>query len=843
MYIKQAPKSVLIYADSTQIFFEIHFSFTPWHTYYASQLDQHCRTLPPDQLSCSCILNQMLTSNLAAINARSSQLIAALTGKAVRTSPHLDPPITERAPTTAIPRTIVYNPTAIPPSTLLASTLTPSSTDSPIILENVTHHVPTNDLPRRPPSNTTEETIQVSHFNETLPKTPSDVTSAEVTDLFRRGRRETRWVVPNGHRPRRQIFAASAAIGAATLYLGNKLFNYFDPPEVGSTTFDAERLYSQTREAIHDTESKNIVLAKGINLLRHDTDVGLRRLADHFSTQATSEHLQITHQLEDLSSDSIRTLLSMAQLSEASMRSLKANHYAQILSSCTQSKLSPLAVSPAQLSHELISLEKSLNTSNMGLAIPLSHISAYFQYPLAHCISNMANGKLTIKLDIPIRLHEVHFQLAEVFSLNFRHTPANHAAQMCHLLESHLFVVIGDQHVYPVNAADSSYCNVDAHFCKFFPYSPSARDNVDCVKALLSEGGVSTEVLHTACPFKCVDHSPSSVSVVSLGFQHNSYSFAVSTPSVATWIECLSLSGELTKHFLPNASLTQGSFLIRLHCGCILKFEKNLHDDVRPPFPCFHNPNEKMPTIPHVSIIIPSRWSYLTGDQIVRANRLDETLLSSEGHANFSKAFNPNWFKSDLVLDVGQEYQFATRDSFIHHLASHSTLYSGGISLFGDVFLACIIFYLFYKFTRLSRPIHVATGAAYAQIRPVRALTEAELTHHMTVWLIAILIFNLLFLGFLVACCIACRKKRRIECVDINPEQLDPEPYAPASRTKINQAYRPPSYPSIAYQQQLQPNRNIGSAPAITFHQGHSAVPEQNHLYPESSFLTRLRNE
>lgn len=406
-------------------------------------------------------------------------------------------------------------------------------------------------------------------------------------------------------------------------------------------------------------------------------------------------------------------------------------------------------------------------------------------------------------------------------------------------------MVFHGHHVYPITNSDASLCNIDAHFCRFFPYSSSARSSVDCIQALLTAGGVSKDVLHTACPFKCVDSNPASISVVSLGFQDNSYSYAVFIPSTTTWIECQNSSEHLTRHSLSNNSITQGSYLIHLKCGCTLKFAQNLHDDVRPPFPCYHDVHSTpTPTVPKVSIIIPSRWSYLPGDQILRAIRLDQALLASEGHQNFSSAFNPSWFKSDLVLDVGKAYQFSEKGSFISHLASHANLYSGGFSLFGDIFLACIIFYLLYKLTLLNRKFHVAAGVAYTQVSPARALTDTELTHHITIWLSTILVFNLLFLGVLVVCCIACRKKLRIECVDISPDQPDPESYLPSSRSKINQSYRLPSYPEISYHHpHLQSNRTIGSVPAVTFHPGHSTDVEPNRLYPEQSFLTRLRND
>jgi hypothetical protein len=83
------------------------------------------------------------------------------------------------------------------------------------------------------------------------------------------------------------------------------------------------------------------------------------------------------------------------------------------------------------------------------------------------------------------------------------------------------------------------HCNIAENYCRFNTFGATARNENECVKLLLNPDGASAKILSQACSFQWRDSSDIEISVVSLGYQNNAYSFAVSAPAKIAWVECL----------------------------------------------------------------------------------------------------------------------------------------------------------------------------------------------------------------------------------------------------------------------------------------------------------------
>jgi hypothetical protein len=621
-----------------------------------------------------------------------------------------------------------------------------------------------------------------------------DVSKADIENLVEEQGRRKRAV-----RPQRQILLAAAA-GS---FIGNKIFSYF------GTSSSGQEIYDHLQSRL-DSGDKNMVrLANSINFLRDRVNVTMANVVEKFNTFIKEEQNETNLHLQSLYHGELRSYLLLAEALQEQMRLVEEFHYSLILSACTSSQLSPLAVKQYDLHFELLTLWDAVDARGFDFVIPVTDPSSWYHHPLATCQINTVTKEIAITLTVPIRLKSTKYELIEVVTVPFLHRPSSSIApDLCRInLEHNLVVRINKTSLVPISQAQLPHCSVNKHFCFFNEYSSTPLEPLDCLKALLL--GTTAEELMEICPIHCRRAGTKEISIVNVGdLGPSGQLFAVTNAPNDTVVACTDVNtGNDTKIRLMGAQHSIGSYLVHLtNCHCRIEFPNRT--PVKASQPCIILANSSSTNT--VSVIIPSRWTNINPKQIKRADYATLDLSQKVPFPNISAIYNPAWFKRDPIItppsrDLKKYLQFS------EHYSQYYDHYLTYVSLMWNTIITLVIICLWFKLVVSALGQRVAV-AAFPQVRYAAALSDSELDHKINVLLATIGSLSLIiFLAFLLAVFICLKKwkigRYQIKCVQGDPEEAD-NPYFPTQQPLI-QALAPnqrpievqyahhPTYPSL----------------------------------------------
>ncbi|OXA54745.1 Transposon Ty3-I Gag-Pol polyprotein [Folsomia candida] len=661
VFIKPVPNDVIVFEDTTPIFFKVKFEFATRQNYFVQDLRDQCIHLESGRGSLSpvCLLGPYLQGNFDAITNRLDNMYQALTALTPPNPPmerintlinnnrrypeflQIDPPeptIREYVITTEQPFEIPTVPTQ--PSVVGD----PSDPRTRVQSEH-------DDLIRRtllkprPPIN--QMRIHIPPSTTKLPPRPMADLSAENfyerhANLTRYGR-SVQWEIfsnSNNSRPKRQAALAALTLG----WVGSQIYNYVDPPSE-STNFNQR--YDNLLHNVDANSQNAIRFADVINKQNHLMGDSLVNISSYLGTRIRQNNNHIEDISKSMREGALRGFLFNARLAEDIYRSLELTQYANIQTACMNGKLSLQAVDYLMLKRELVKLKPT----NRTIVIPMNQLSSYYHHQFVKCSFDQKQSTTDIQLTIPIKTTKESVQIAELFSLPFYHHSIQHIPQICHLAHSHDFVIIKNNMPFPISMADNTNCKLSECICQYFSLSTKVSSHAGCVKALLAPQGTRYEELHQACPFNCRLTNHEEVLVTKLGWHESYYRFAITQPPLTASIICVNNTAtqkfELLKSF--NTS-SYGVYIVEITCNCHISLGKS-HPVVVPPFPCITgNPDVIAFNFPKINLIIPSRWSKINIAEISKANIYNQPLYSTEGFTNLSDIYNPQWFTTDLVI-------------------------------------------------------------------------------------------------------------------------------------------------------------------------------------------------
>lgn len=821
VFIRYVPDEVVIYEETTPIFFHINFTFTRPQDYFIDALDHNCDKLERNsEFSAICLIEQYLSHNLDYFTRRLNQFQQALTNRvpktlSVRNLAHTI--LTDRRfgyqNLTGIPVASTSTTTTVRPSPPVQQTLTVNPTTPvkpatsvvpPIFRTEIDNFFPTSTTesslsgPPRPFSSEEDDPAAgASPINFGTPmddfyRAQATLMSSGLVNTTRLRRdilllQDTGFIGP---RTKRQ----AALLGLAAGYIGTHIFNYFDPP---TPAVDFKALYQHLQKNMDIQSNNTLRLADAIQLEHHQVEKGLAGLYTHFNVAMATQSQNLNAFRQSLRDGNLRSYLLTARVSEDTYRLLELNQYDKIQSDCINGRLSLVAVEPKALGNELLFKQKALRPLDRELVIPAHRLSAYYHHPLAKCSFNPDLGSIDIRLEVPIKPRNQRVRVAEIFSVPFFHSTGNDS-QICHISHSQELVAIVNDQPLPISAADTSHCQLSKGICQYFPFGTSASSNIECVKAMFSRGPQFADRIQQTCHFTCRSTSPAltEISVVRLGWFKGKYQFAITLPSQKAQVRCDSKSPTPGNFSIrTEATPILGAFLIELTCGCVI-FLSDSYPLIQPPYPCFMSSDRSL-AVPRINILIPNRWANFNTTQQHIISEINQEILKLDGYENFHDAYNASWFHSDLVLNM-TDMEHPSWDKFQIHFGYYSHLLTP--SLLGIwIFLSSLFnLFLFYKYWKLSQQLIIVL----AMIPKVRAAHPAEMEHKYYFFLVSLGVLAVIILVTLImCCCIFCRRRRRLrlQCVPLDTQQE--EPYAPETRTRVP----PPRTPAMFY-----------SAPVVT---------------------------
>lgn len=88
-----------------------------------------------------------------------------------------------------------------------------------------------------------------------------------------------------------------------------------------------------------------------------------------------------------------------------------------ILQACKQHQLPSEMMIPKVLTSDLHKLDRELETSNQGLAIPVDDVTRYYQLPISDCA--ISNDEIIVHLRVPITQRGERWELYELITFPF----------------------------------------------------------------------------------------------------------------------------------------------------------------------------------------------------------------------------------------------------------------------------------------------------------------------------------------------------------------------------------------------------------------------------------------
>jgi hypothetical protein len=629
IFLRDAPPNMVLYKDYGTIIFKINFGFTEKSNFAHHLLLSSC-TYPNATTNPTCITALPLLTNLQTIGDKLEFLHNALNNRAA-------------------PRDrdqVTFND---PPGPVTSAQ--PPSPFSP---------TPTSNLIRQPSSSpeTFISSEEIDGSPITLPFLISNITAPQdegengwVSDNARERRKRS----TNNRHPR-QLFLGGLAAGFVT----SKIFDYF-----GNSDIDTEKMYKTLSQGINQNQLHLIQKAKSVNLYKVDTERVLNLVAKEINALTAEFSDTASHIYSQLENGEIRQLLLLADSLQEQMRTIELFQFSTILSACAASKLPSTAVRPLILQRELSQFAIGLTNSSFELVMDLSDISPYYHHGLTQCNFNQRKVEVVITLNVPIKPIATKYQMVETISVPFLHiTPDDTPNQFCHMDISHQFVILettGNQtNVIPIDPANLSSCSIDKGICFYSDLYSTPKTATDCMKNLL-EGRISNSI-HEVCPFNCRSASPGEVSIISLTSQPNlDKVYAISNAANDTRIVCRDASGSITSEQQLYATHQVGSYFVSIS-NCLYSIE--LADrSIRIPHPCRINAN----LTNTVRLIIPSRWTSLSKELIVKARTVEKELRLLPAYKNVSEIYNPLWKQSAIVIDSSWQLKIMFMTKFHQH--------------------------------------------------------------------------------------------------------------------------------------------------------------------------------
>lgn len=719
VFVKPVPDTVIIYEDTTPIFFKVNYAFTPPQNYFVQDLRDHC---PPDfgrgSLSPVCMMGPYLSENFGAVTNRLNTLYQSLTSL-IPNIPSMDKISAIVAQNRRYPeyQPVVINPVTTSDNSDLSSevikeyipTTKPTTTKSAMILGDPSdprnrfqfEHdqlVRCNLMANRPPINQMQ--IHIPPSTTPLPPAPDVSSFVEEVARFRnrnsdslsRKGRSVMWATfhnTNATRTKRQAALAVLAIG----WVGAKIYNYVDPP---SDSTDFSKIYEHLQANV-DSNSRNAIrIAETINNQNHMIGSGLLNISSYLGTRIRQNNNKIDEIQKSIQEGMLRSLLFHAHLAEDIYRSIEISQYAHIQSACINGRLSPLAVDYDTLKRELSTLDTALQINNMTMVIPQDQLSSYYHHTLTRCSFHPSNGLIQIQLDIPIKSKHDQVNIAEIFSVPFFHETTLGEPQVCFVKYSHDFVILKNDMPLPISMADTSHCKISDGICQYFSLATRATSYAGCIKALLAPQGTRFDELHEACPFSCRLTNSDEVLVTKLGWHNSFYRYAITHPPINSVIIYNNNSTRRTFDLLqPNTTSPYGVIIVEIPCNCYINLN-SVHPNIVPPFPCLvGHKNSNIFATPKLNFAIPSRWSLINVAEIIQVNDFHQPLYLTEGYDNFSDIYDPSWFNKDIVLNF--THPDVQTNSIDHYVLAYHHLLTPATTTIWLGFLSIFAIFLFYK--------------------------------------------------------------------------------------------------------------------------------------------------
>lgn len=772
VFIKPVPDDIFIFEETTPLFFEVKFNFTKPQNYFIETLNEHCPTLEFGRgpVSPICMIDQYLLNNFNYLTGKIDfmyQTLTTLTPPKVKIKKISTLIENNKRPPLAKPIVFLPEPSSEEIEEYITSTTTTttttSTTSTPAPIQSLVQGNPpdvrtrqqlTRDrfLQENHPANVRHSPpILVPPSTTDLPPMPtvrSFRTEAEkflhrnAHNLTRVGRSVMWNNLSNQTNSRTKRQASILALAAG--WVGAKNFNYIDPP---TTSTNIQLLYDHLQANVDINSTNSIRIAHTVEIANNRLNDNIMNLTTHLGHRIRLNNHRITDIQRTMQDGALRSYLFDTRLAEDLYRYIELVQYSQIQSACMSGRLPLQAIDSSSLKMELVHLNKTLATVNMTTVISNSQLSKYYHHEMTRCSFDPEHGTIDIKLDVPIKSLDQIVTVAEVFSLPFYHHANQETPQLCYMSHSHDFVILINNIPYPISNADSSLCDLSKGSCQYSSLSTRASNHAGCIKALLSQKGLSYEILHQTCPFTCRETQSKEVLVTKLGWHDSYYRYAVTQPPTSSKIICKQNDTFHTFSIIDTTAHSFGVYIIELTCGCYI-YLNNQHPIVRPPFPCLIGKSDSGDFLsPKINIAIPSRWSLINTAELTKANHYHETLFVTEGYENFSDIYNANWFKHDLVfnLTIPEIKPFGSFQTYVdsfHHIVNPI------ISIFWLVLLTILVIYVFYKTWTLSQQLLV-----FAMLIPGACADSLTIYNNLFMGIISLSLLSILVVILLLVCC------------------------------------------------------------------------------------------